>query len=92
MDPISGEADVGGRSLELTPTEFRLLYRLASNPDRALKRAELAGRRAGAPQPGRAVDVHVLSLRRKLADYGWLVQTVLRHGYRLGNEPDTTLK
>jgi len=87
LDLTEDTAEVGGRPLDLTPTEFRLLGQLARHPERVLRRSELAGRGDRAPV-GRAVDVHILSLRRKLGPYGWLVQTVLGRGYQLGREPN----
>jgi two-component system phosphate regulon response regulator PhoB len=85
MHPGRREALVDGRALNLTPTEFDILYKLASNPDRALGRRELLDR-GEKDEEGvdRTVDVHVLSIRRKLGELDWLVSTVWGVGYRLG--------
>ena len=89
MHPGRREALVDGRPLNLTPTEFDILYTLASNPDRALRRRELLDR-GEKDEEGvdRTVDVHVLSVRRKLGSKSWLVSTVWGVGYRLGTQPE----
>jgi DNA-binding response OmpR family regulator len=67
--------DIGRRSvtynerpLRLTPTEFRLLSALASEPDQVFSREELASRVWGYESIGesRVVDVHIRRLRQKL--------------------------
>ena len=77
-----------GKVVDLTPTEFRLLRYLASNPGRPLSRDELIEAVWGyASDLGsdRTVDVHVRHLREKLeddpADPRWLV-TVRGLGYK----------
>jgi two-component system phosphate regulon response regulator PhoB len=90
MHPGRREALVDGRPLKLTPTEFDILYKLATNPDRALRRRELLDRgEKDAEGVDRTVDVHVLSIRRKLGAKDWLVSTVWGVGYRLGSAPET---
>jgi DNA-binding response OmpR family regulator len=67
LDPTVVDAFVDGAELELTPSEFRLLYTLASNQGQTLGRDALAeaisGRRHEA---SRVVDVHVKRVRGKL--------------------------
>jgi DNA-binding response OmpR family regulator len=67
--------DIGRRSvtygetpLQLTPTEFRLLATLTSEPDKVFSREELAHRVWGYDSIGqsRVVDVHIRRLRQKL--------------------------
>ncbi len=88
IQPARREAAVDGRVVNLTPTEFDILHKLASNPDRALPRAELLDRgEDGEGSVDRTVDVHILSIRRKLGEYAWLVSTVWGVGYRLGSGP-----
>lgn len=87
IDPARRIALLGGTALSLTPTEFDIVYRLVSNPDRALSRSELLDR--GAPTSvDRTVNVHVMAIRRKLGSHAWLVKTVYGHGYRLGTGPE----
>ncbi len=77
-----------GESIDLTPTEFRLLRYLISNPDRPISRNELIEAIWGyASEIGseRTIDVHIRHLREKLekdpADPRWIV-TVRGVGYK----------
>lgn len=78
----------GGTPVELTPTEFRLLRYLVSNPQRPFSRAELIETIWGYDSDigsERTVDVHIRHLREKLEDDPtnprWLV-TVRGVGYK----------
>ena len=87
VDTYGLVARVAGQALELTPTEFKLLYHLARTPGRAVSRTELYG--AAMPESDafeRAVDIHITNLRRKLRDAGAdnLIETVRGLGYRFG--------
>ena len=88
--PARREALVDGTALSLTPTEFDILCKLASNPERAISRKELLDRGGEGEDPAvdRTVDVHILAIRRKLKAFSWLVSTVWGVGYRLGAGPD----
>ncbi len=77
----------GGKTVELTPTEFRLLRYLVAHPNRPLSRSTLIEAVWGyASDVGsdRTVDVHIRHLREKLeqdpANPRWLV-TVRGVGY-----------
>lgn len=61
-----------GRSLELTPNEFRLLHQLAAQPGRVYSRSQLLDllHGEGRAVTERAVDSHVKNLRRKLEQAG----------------------
>ena len=61
-----------GRSLDLTPIEFRLLGTLAAQPGRVYPRAQLLEQLHGDTRAAteRAVDSHVKNLRRKLEQAG----------------------
>jgi DNA-binding response OmpR family regulator len=88
LHPGRREALLDGKPLNLTPTEFDILVKLASNPDRVMPRRELLDRGGGEEEgDDRTVDVHVLSIRRKLGKFAWLVSTVWGVGYRLGSMP-----
>ncbi len=71
--------------LDLTPTEFRMLWTLASQPGRPFSRNELMDTSRGedANALERTIDVHVRSLRKKLDDAADLIETVRGVGYRL---------
>jgi two-component system response regulator VicR len=77
-----------GRLVYLTPTEFRLLRHLVSNPERVFSRSELIETVWGYDSEvsqDRTVDVHIRHLREKLEDEPahprWLV-TVWGIGYK----------
>src|SRR5687768_993929 len=68
IDPHVVQAFVGGRSADLTPTEFRLLHALALEHGRVVTRDELMQRLWGRRQTrrDRTVDVFVRKLRDKV--------------------------
>lgn len=85
------ELTVGGRPVELTATEFRILDALIRASGRVLTREQLlnAATGEGTAVTDRAVDVHIASLRKKLTrDYD-LIHTIRGVGYafRVGHEP-----
>jgi len=68
IDRSRRHVTLGGEELQLTPTEYRLIYTLASRPDEVFSRDELAQRVWGYrdASSGRAIDVHIRRLRVKL--------------------------
>jgi DNA-binding response OmpR family regulator len=92
IDPREVQAFIDGESVDLTPTEFRLLYQLALERGRVVTRDELLqkiwGRREA--HRDRTVDVFVRRLRDKVdrrAPRHTFIQTRYGVGYRL--EPVT---
>jgi two-component system response regulator AdeR len=86
VDVAGTTARVGGKPLQLTATEYRLLEHLARAPRRTFSRRQLLD--AVVPESAamdRVVDAHLGNLRRKLAAAGapGLVNTVRGLGYRL---------
>lgn len=77
-------ATYNGVRMDLTPTEFRMLWTLMSQPGRPFSRNELmeTSRGEDANSLERTIDVHVRSLRRKLGDNPDLIETVRGIGYR----------
>lgn len=76
-----------GRRLSLTPTEFDLLYTLASHPGEVLSRGELLKRVWDYKDMGdtRLVNVHVQRLRQKVEDdpeKPTIIETVRGIGYK----------
>lgn len=68
---------------KLTPTEERLLKALSQEPGRVMTRAELSAlAMPDAVVLERTVDVHVKSLRRKLAPTLGAIEAVRGKGYR----------
>ena len=84
IHPGRHEALVAGKPIELTFTEFRVLYCLARRPGWVYSRAQIvdAVRGEGYAVTDRAVDVQIVGLRKKLGEYGNLIETVRGVGYR----------
>lgn len=78
----------GGHELCLTFTEFNLLLALARHPGRVLSREQLleGSHEGDYAVTDRAIDVHVVALRRKLGKTGARIETVRGVGYRLREE------
>ena len=77
-----------GRTVDLTPYEFRLLEQLMRNRGAALYRDTLYERVWGgdlAESDTRTLDLHIMRLRRKLHWHD-RIETVYRIGYRLKKE------
>jgi two-component system response regulator MprA len=70
LDPVAHAAFSGDERTALTPTEFRLLARLAANPGETVRRADLirAGWPHGAHVRDNTLDAYVARLRRKLRE------------------------
>jgi DNA-binding response OmpR family regulator len=68
VDRLRRHVTLGGKELQLTPTEYRLLCTLVSRPGDVFSRDELAQRVWGYQDAssGRAIDVHIRRLRVKL--------------------------
>jgi two-component system OmpR family response regulator len=70
LDPARHAVTAGGRTVPLTPTEFRLLSALAASPGSVVRRATLvaAGWPHGAIVHDNTLDAYVARIRRKLRD------------------------
>jgi two-component system KDP operon response regulator KdpE len=82
------EASLGGQTLELTPTEFRLLACLAARPGQAVAQADLVREAWGGlrQETGSALRRYVWFLRQKIEadpDQPKRLLTVRGYGYRL---------
>ena len=77
--------------IDLTPTEFRLLWTLVKSSGRPFGRNELMDHCRGedANALERTIDVHVRSLRHKLGTLGDIIETVRGIGYRFRGESET---
>jgi DNA-binding response OmpR family regulator len=84
IDPDLVEVCKGGREVQLSPREFKLLYTLAKSPGRVFPRGSLLRQVWGDDEyiDERTVNVYVQRLRAKLADDG-LIETVRGFGYRM---------
>ena len=88
LDLDAHRATLGGRELDLTPTEFEVLRAMMQSPGHAFTRLELIERAFGYAYEGmeRTVDTHIKNLRRKLSADGdpqAYIETVYGVGYRL---------
>ncbi|MCA9037231.1 MAG: response regulator [Planctomycetaceae bacterium] len=85
IDRTQHAARVEGQLLDLTPTEFRMLWTMISQPGRPFSRNELmeTSRGEDANSLERTIDVHVRSLRKKLGPKADIIETVRGIGYRI---------
>jgi two-component system, OmpR family, alkaline phosphatase synthesis response regulator PhoP len=77
----------GGEVIELTPTEFSLLFTLASQPGRVFSRLQLLEAAQGVAYEGyeRTIDAHIKNLRAKIEldkKKPIYIETVFGVGYR----------
>jgi DNA-binding response OmpR family regulator len=84
-------ADLAGRTIDLTPTEFALLAAMARQPGRIFTRSQLLDAVHGVAFESyeRAIDTHIKNLRRKLEPDPRRpihVLTVYGVGYRFADE------
>ncbi len=90
VDRVNHHAKANGQILDLTPTEFRMLWALARAAGRPFGRNELMDHCRGedANALERTIDVHIRSLRQKLGELGDVIETVRGVGYRFRGETD----
>ncbi|MGR3296078.1 MAG: response regulator [Candidatus Bathyanammoxibius sp.] len=84
VDPLRHEVFLGDKNVALTMTEFRLLEYLAMRPGRVFTRNQLMSGVLGEDSMvvDRTIDVHVVSLRKKLGEYAKHIVTVRGLGYK----------
>jgi DNA-binding response OmpR family regulator len=93
IDGQSYEVKIGGSAVNITPTEFKVLYILASNPGRVFPRDELVEKALGYQFEGyeRSIDAHIKNIRHKLEtdprspEY---ILTIYGVGYRFSGKRD----
>ena len=98
--PLQGRPDAptgspaNGKTVELSPTEFRLLHFFITHPERVYSRSQLLDGVWGtnAYIEERTVDVHIRRLRKLLAphDCDGYIQTVRSVGYRFSTQLELT--
>jgi DNA-binding response OmpR family regulator len=81
---------VNGQAVELTPSEFSILYSLMASSGRVFSRLELLERIQGSAYEGyeRTIDVHVRNLRAKIEpdpSTPQYIETVYGAGYRFSS-------
>lgn len=89
MTPLSHEAELGGRGLDLTAVEFSLLRLLVESADRVMSRnALIEGVYGYNPSlSDRTIDSHIRNLRKKAKAVGYndLIRTIHGVGLRIGD-------
>jgi two-component system response regulator MprA len=82
LDPAMHAASYDGASVDLTPTEFRIVARLAGAPGEAVRRRELvqAAWPHGAIVHDNTLDVYIGRLRRKLGSLRGAPEIATVHG------------
>jgi len=85
LHPGRHEVLVEGQPVPLTLTEFRVLHLLARHPGWVFTRNQIIAAAQGTDVSvtERSVDVHIVSLRRKLGTIGEAIETIRGVGYRL---------
>ncbi len=93
IHPGRHQVTVGDKPVELTATEFRIMLFLAKRPGWVFTRQQIVDAAQGDDVfvtdryvTDRSVDVHIVSLRRKLGECGVYIETVRGVGYRLQDE------
>ena len=78
-----------GSPIDLTYTEFQLLFLLARRPGWVFTRSQIVDLIRGSDYPvtDRSVDVQIVGLRKKLGTYGKYIETVRSVGYRFREAP-----
>ena len=82
-----------GEPVDITPTEFKVLFSLASSPGRVFTREELVDKALGYQFEGyeRSIDAHIKNIRQKIeknAKNPSLILTIYGVGYRFSGKPD----
>lgn len=90
LDPTTHRVTGNEKTIDLGPTEFRLLHFFMTNAERVHTRSQLLDKVWGDRVfvEDRTVDVHIRRLRNALSVSGHedLIQTVRGAGYRLSNQ------
>lgn len=85
IDSDKHEVKLLGEKIDLTSTEFKILYFLASKPGWVFSRDKILDYLWGQEKAvvDRTIDVHIRHLREKLGEYGNLIKNVRGIGYKL---------
>ena len=88
IDPIRYKVEVEGRNIDLTYSEFNILYFLSRRPGWVFTRYQIvdAVRGENYSVTERSVDVQIVGLRKKLGNHGKIIETVRGVGYRVKEE------
>jgi two-component system OmpR family response regulator len=89
MDQMKKSVTLNGKNVSLTPTEYKILALLLSNPGVVFSRLQILEEVLGDYYEGyeRSLDTHMSNLRKKLGDdpaNPHYIKTVYGMGYKLG--------
>lgn len=86
LDREAHKVLIQNQEITLTLSEFLLLEVLLKNQGKVLSRQQLASHIQGEETnvTSRTIDTHTSILRKKIGDYGKLIETVRGVGYRIG--------
>lgn len=89
VDPKRRYVTAKDNAVELTYSEFQILYFLAKRPGWVFTRSQIVDAVRGDDYPvtDRSVDVQIVGLRRKLGGCGRYIETVRGVGYRFSENP-----
>lgn len=90
LDPMCHRVTSHNKTLNIGPTEYRLLQFFMTHQERAYSRSQLLDHVWGGNVyvEERTIDVHIRRLRKALgSDHEHLIQTVRGTGYRFSNMP-----
>ena len=93
LDGQSYRVTKEGKKSNITPTEFKILYTLASHPGKVFTREELVENALGYKFEGyeRSVDAHIKNIRQKIerdVKNPVFIITIYGVGYRFSGSPD----
>lgn len=77
---------VEGKRIALTPTEYHIVAALAEHRGSVVSREDLLRTTGEADTDGRSIDVHIVSIRRKLGSAASLIRTSRSFGYYIEEE------
>ena len=90
LDPSSHKVQIDNKSINIGPTEFKILHFFMKNSDRVYNRNQILDKIWGnnSEIDDRTVDVHIKRLRGSLKQSGYnkFIQTVRGAGYRFSKE------
>ena len=78
---------VGGKEIQLTPSEYKLLTYLVTNSRKVLSRKHLVDMIQGESihVTERTIDTHIFGLRKKLDEAADMIETIRGIGYRVND-------
>ncbi len=93
IDGQSYQVKKKGRLVNLTPTEFKVLFSLTSTPNKVFTRDELVEKALGYQFEGyeRSIDAHIKNIRQKIEDdpkSPTFIHTIYGVGYRFSGKKD----